>query len=275
MTCVHGSAAPFLDAAVQSVANNGMLMVTCTDMATLSGPNQDVRAAVLSSSSPCGVRSRAATQACFGRYGCVGIRGVYHHELAVRMLLSALRQCAARYGRHVQPLLSLSVDFYVRRRQGTLRSGSAPQDLPPVAQCCPLNFFSPANAPCPTRAARQIRVFVRVKTRKAAVLQAPLETGMVMQVRCCIRMRGQASIDKNRTSALTSRPCRDAVPLLPRLLGAAARGEARQQDGSGDRDRRRAVPGVRWACGDGRALLHGSATGRAVCGPGDRTPRVS
>lgn len=44
LTCVHGSAAPFLDAAVQSVANHGMLMVTCTDTATLSGPNQDVRA---------------------------------------------------------------------------------------------------------------------------------------------------------------------------------------------------------------------------------------
>lgn len=146
MTCVHGSAAPFLDAAVQSVANNGMLMVTCTDMATLSGPNQDVRAAVLSSSSPCGVRSRAAAQACFGRYGCVGIRGVYHHELAVRMLLSALRQCAARYGRHVQPLLSLSVDFYVRRRQGTLRSGSAPQDLPRGAMLS-TQFLFPRQRP--------------------------------------------------------------------------------------------------------------------------------
>jgi tRNA (guanine26-N2/guanine27-N2)-dimethyltransferase len=33
----YGSAAPFIDAAVQSVADGGLLCVTCTDMAVLSG----------------------------------------------------------------------------------------------------------------------------------------------------------------------------------------------------------------------------------------------
>lgn len=33
----YGSAAPFLDAAVQSVADGGLLCITCTDMAVLSG----------------------------------------------------------------------------------------------------------------------------------------------------------------------------------------------------------------------------------------------
>lgn len=33
----YGSASPFLNSAVQCVADGGLLMVTCTDMATLCG----------------------------------------------------------------------------------------------------------------------------------------------------------------------------------------------------------------------------------------------
>ena len=35
----YGSPVPFLDAALQSVRDGGMLMVTCTDLAVLSGGN--------------------------------------------------------------------------------------------------------------------------------------------------------------------------------------------------------------------------------------------
>lgn len=38
----YGSASIFLDGAVQSVANGGLLCVTCTDMAVLSGKNPEV-----------------------------------------------------------------------------------------------------------------------------------------------------------------------------------------------------------------------------------------
>jgi tRNA G26 N,N-dimethylase Trm1 len=38
----YGSAAPFLDAAVQSVSEGGLLCVTCTDMAVLCGKNVEV-----------------------------------------------------------------------------------------------------------------------------------------------------------------------------------------------------------------------------------------
>lgn len=38
----YGSAAPFLDAAVQGVADGGLLLVTCTDMAVLAGNNGPV-----------------------------------------------------------------------------------------------------------------------------------------------------------------------------------------------------------------------------------------
>lgn len=35
----YGTAAPFLDAAVQSVNDGGLLCVTCTDLAVLAGTN--------------------------------------------------------------------------------------------------------------------------------------------------------------------------------------------------------------------------------------------
>lgn len=35
----YGTAAPFIDAAVQAVADGGLLCVTCTDLAVLAGTN--------------------------------------------------------------------------------------------------------------------------------------------------------------------------------------------------------------------------------------------
>lgn len=40
----YGSAAPFIDAAVQSIADGGLLCVTCTDMPVLSGNYPEVLA---------------------------------------------------------------------------------------------------------------------------------------------------------------------------------------------------------------------------------------
>jgi tRNA (guanine26-N2/guanine27-N2)-dimethyltransferase len=90
----YGSAAPFLDGAVQAVCHGGMLNVTCTDMAALGGSHPET---------------------CFGRYGSMPItRAGYLQELAVRILLYALATTAARYGRTIKPILSVGMDFYVR-----------------------------------------------------------------------------------------------------------------------------------------------------------------
>lgn len=90
----YGSAAPFLDAAIQSIANGGLLNVTCTDMAALGGSHPET---------------------CFGRYGCMPLtRSGYLQELALRILLHTLATTAARYGRSIRPLLSVGMDFYVR-----------------------------------------------------------------------------------------------------------------------------------------------------------------
>ncbi|KAK9476160.1 N2,N2-dimethylguanosine tRNA methyltransferase-domain-containing protein [Lipomyces japonicus] len=90
----YGTAVPFLDAAVQSVANNGMLLVTCTDLAILAGTGYPEK--------------------CYSGYGGMTTRTEFSHESALRLVLHAISSAAARYGKSIEPLLSLSIDFYVR-----------------------------------------------------------------------------------------------------------------------------------------------------------------
>lgn len=90
----YGTASPFLDGAVQSVADGGLLCVTCTDLAVLAGHNYPEK--------------------CWTLYGGVSVKAEYSHEVALRLVLHAIAQAAGRYGRYVQPMLSLSIDFYLR-----------------------------------------------------------------------------------------------------------------------------------------------------------------
>jgi hypothetical protein len=90
----YGSASPFLDAALQSIANGGLLAVTCTDMAALGGSHPET---------------------CYGRYAAFPIsRAGYLQELALRILLYQLSVVAGRYGRSVRPVLSVGMAFYCR-----------------------------------------------------------------------------------------------------------------------------------------------------------------
>jgi len=89
----YGSPSPFIDAAVQSVSDGGLLMVTATDMAILCGN---------------------LPESCFAKYGSLSLKNKACHEMALRILLQSIQSSAARYGRYIHPLLSVSVDFYVR-----------------------------------------------------------------------------------------------------------------------------------------------------------------
>lgn len=90
----YGSAAPFLDGAVQAIENGGLLCITCTDMAALGG---------------------AHPETCFGRYHAVPIqRAGYLQEMALRILLYTIATTAAKYGRSIRPVLSVGMNFYVR-----------------------------------------------------------------------------------------------------------------------------------------------------------------
>lgn len=89
----YGSPSQLLDSALQSVSDGGLLLVTATDTAVLCGSNGE---------------------ACYGKYGSYPLHKPYGHEMALRILLASLEQHAARYKRYILPLLSLSIDFYVR-----------------------------------------------------------------------------------------------------------------------------------------------------------------
>jgi len=89
----YGAPSIFLDSAVQAVSDGGLLCVTCTDMAVLCGNNPE---------------------ACFSKYGSISLKVKYCHEMALRIALRAIGSHANRYGRYIEPLLSVSSDFYIR-----------------------------------------------------------------------------------------------------------------------------------------------------------------
>ncbi len=90
----YGSAAPFLDGAVQAVENGGLLCITCTDMAALGGSHPET---------------------AYGRYASLPIQSAkYLQELALRILLHTIAVSAAKYGRTLRPILSVGMNFYVR-----------------------------------------------------------------------------------------------------------------------------------------------------------------
>lgn len=91
----YGTAAPFFDAAVQAVRDDGgLLCVTCTDAGVWA--------------------SNGYPEKCFALYGGVPIKGSHGHEVGLRLILHGLATSAARYGLYIEPLLSLSIDFYSR-----------------------------------------------------------------------------------------------------------------------------------------------------------------
>uniref|UniRef100_A0A8C5D414 tRNA (guanine(26)-N(2))-dimethyltransferase n=1 Tax=Gouania willdenowi TaxID=441366 RepID=A0A8C5D414_GOUWI len=110
----YGSPSHFLDAAVQAVSEGGLLCITCTDMAVMAGNSGET---------------------CYSKYGSVSIKAKYCHEMALRIILHSLDQRAGVYQRYIQPLLSVSVDFYIRvfvrvfTGQATVKNSASKQAL--------------------------------------------------------------------------------------------------------------------------------------------------
>ena len=90
----YGTAAPFIDAALQALEDGGMLCVTSTDSGVFAS---------------CGYSEKT-----FALYGGMPIKGLHSHEGGLRLLLHAVATSASRHGLAIEPLLSLSLDFYAR-----------------------------------------------------------------------------------------------------------------------------------------------------------------
>lgn len=114
----YGSAAPFIDAAIRTIVDGGLLCVTSTDMGVLAG---------------------GWTETCFAKYGGTCIpNSPFCHELGLRLLLSTLQTCASRYEKYIVPLVSLSIDFYVRI---FVRVYSSPNERKKAASKTSLVFY--------------------------------------------------------------------------------------------------------------------------------------
>ena len=113
-----GSPSPFLDSAVRSVKNSGLLAITATDMAPL-----------------CGIY----VAACMRKYGSVPIRVGYAKELALRILVGALVRVAASHEMGARPVLCHATDHYARAyciiRRGAGRASESVRELGYVAHC--------------------------------------------------------------------------------------------------------------------------------------------
>ena len=89
----YGSPTPFLDSAVRSLKNGGLIALTATDMAVL-----------------CGVKELVCIRKYFGK----SLRTEYSHELAIRLLINALVFSAGRHNLGVNILFSHHTGHYVR-----------------------------------------------------------------------------------------------------------------------------------------------------------------
>lgn len=87
-----GSCAEFVNSAFKGIKHNGIICFTCTD-----------KAALCSNEGKCYMKYNTAIKKCFCK-----------NETPIRALLSYISREFAKYDARIVPLLSLSVDFYVR-----------------------------------------------------------------------------------------------------------------------------------------------------------------
>lgn len=124
----YGSAAPFIEPAIRSVAHGGLLCVTCTDLPVLCGN---------------------APEICHARYGSTPVKSPTTHEVAVRIVYSSIQATANRLGRAIEPILCAKIDFYVRLFVRVVDSKSLAQHTPSksslIFQCveCGSQQFQP------------------------------------------------------------------------------------------------------------------------------------
>lgn len=88
-----GNPTRFLNAAVGSVRDGGLLLVTCTDMAILCGNTPE---------------------SCYVKYDSVSLKTAACHEMALRICLHLIQSVCSKFGRYISPVLSIHADFYIR-----------------------------------------------------------------------------------------------------------------------------------------------------------------
>ncbi|XP_067646880.1 tRNA (guanine(26)-N(2))-dimethyltransferase-like isoform X2 [Eurosta solidaginis] len=88
----YGCPNRFLDGAIQSLTSGGSLLVNANDMAVLAGNTPE---------------------ACNAKYSSVPLRMKCCHDMGLRILLHCIETHSNRYGKYIEPLLSISANFYI------------------------------------------------------------------------------------------------------------------------------------------------------------------
>ncbi len=101
-----GSPVPFLHSAIQGCKRGGILAVTATDTAPLAGAHR---------------------AKCECRYQARPLRGPMCHEAALRILIGYVARETAKFDKGIRPMLSFSIDHYVRTYV-EVRNGAAAAD---------------------------------------------------------------------------------------------------------------------------------------------------
>jgi tRNA (guanine26-N2/guanine27-N2)-dimethyltransferase len=99
-----GSPAPFLDAACSSLGKRGMLALTATDTAPLSGTH---------------------VKTCLRRYGARPLRTEYCHETGIRILIGFAQRLAGLHEMALTPVLAHATQHYFRIYLAAERGGPA------------------------------------------------------------------------------------------------------------------------------------------------------
>jgi len=88
-------------------------------------------------------------QSCYSKYGSIPLKQPFAHEFALRMLLYSLHMQASRYDRSIEPLICMSIDFYIRLfvcvKSGVAKSQSQLNQIATVYNCvyCGSFHFQP------------------------------------------------------------------------------------------------------------------------------------
>jgi|TARA_B110000211_G_scaffold224787_1_gene276206 tRNA(guanine-26,N2-N2) methyltransferase len=97
----YGSPVPFIDTAIQSIARKGILEVSATDTAALTGSSKN---------------------ALLRRYGARVRNDGLAHDSALRVLLATVGRSAARHERSIEPLMSVWDSHHLRVSVRVIRS---------------------------------------------------------------------------------------------------------------------------------------------------------
>lgn len=89
----YGSVVPFLESAVSSIRDGGLLCATCTDTRVTCGPD---------------------LHKCMYFYGTTRAKVHCFQENALRIVLNTINSAANRHSRYIEPILSVQTEFYLR-----------------------------------------------------------------------------------------------------------------------------------------------------------------